>query len=242
MPAIHAYTGSTGGVFVDRRALFLAIIAGLCSASLRADTVIYYSQAQWQAGMSAQDTLPLTNISFASSDWTSSFQASRSFDALTSQSNTAASDGMSITAVAGYNPLGVANNALLGQAINGAWSDTISKYGTTTFNFSDPIYGFGGDFDISGSNGLEIFAGGSPLTTPNGLYDGFIGVISNQPLSSIMITWGQNGSCYQCFGNSYTLSDFQVATDPVQIPEPSFKYALAGLLVFAAGFTILRRR
>jgi len=227
---------------VIHRALFLAIVAGVVTGSLSAATVIYYNQAQWQSALSAQSTLPLTNVSFASSDWTSSFQASRSFDALTSQSSTAAGDGMSITAVAGYNPLGVANNALLGQATNGVWSDTISKYGTTTFNFSDAIYGFGGDFDITGSNGLEIFAGGSALTTPNGVYDGFIGVISDLPLSSIMITWGQNGSCYQCYGNSYTLSDFQVATDPVQTPEPGFKYAFAGLLVFAAGFAVLRRK
>jgi len=223
---------------VIHRALFVAMFAGL----LRSDTVLYYNQAQWQAAMSAQGTLPLTNISFASSDWTSSFQASSSFDSLTSQSTTAANDGMSITAVAGYSPLGVANNALLGQATNGVWSDTISKYGSTTFNFSDAIYGFGGDFDIAGSNGLELLAGGSQLATPSGFYDGFIGVISNQPLSSIMITWGQNGSCSQCFGNSYTLSDFQVAADPVQTPEPGFKYAFAGLLMFAAGFSVFRRR
>lgn len=201
---------------------------------LPATTVVYYNQAQWQ---SAMGTVPLTGISFVSSDWTSSFQASRSFDSLTSQY---AAGG--ISAVAGYDPLGVANNALLGHAANGVWSDTLSKYGTTTFNFSDPIYGFGGDFDITGSNGLEILAGGSSLATPNGVYDGFIGVVSDQPLSSILITWGQNGSCYQCFGNSYTLSDFQVAPEPVQTPEPSFKYAFAGMLVFAAGFAILRRR
>jgi hypothetical protein len=222
---------------VIHRAVFLAMVAGLFAATLPADTVIYYNQAQWQSAMSAQGALPLTDVSFASSDWTTSFQSSRSFDSLTSQSITAG-----ISAVAGYNPLGVANNALLGHATNGVWSDTISKYGSTTFNFSDPIYGFGGDFDIAGSNGLEILAGGSPFATPSGVYDGFIGVVSDQPLSSIQITWGQNGGCYQCFGNSYTLGDFQVATDPVQTPEPGFKYAFAGLLVFAAAFSILRRR
>ncbi len=224
-----------------RRALFLAIGAGLLSHGVTASTIIYYDQTQWQSAIHAQATLSLTDVSFDNADWTSSFQASRSFDSLTSQSTTATGNGMSISAVSGYSPLGVANNALLGQAANGVWNDTISKYGTTTFNFSEPIYSFGGDFDITGSNGLEIFSGGSSFSSPVGVYDGFIGVISNQPLSSIMITWGQNGGCNQCFGNSYTLSDFKVATDPVQTPEPSFKYAFAGLLLLAVSFAVLRR-
>ncbi len=224
-----------------RRALFLAIGAGLLSHMLAASTIICYDQTQWESAVNAQPTLSLTNVSFANSDWTSSFQASRSFDSLTSQSTTAAGNGLSISAVSGYSPLGVANNALLGQAANGVWNDTISKYGTTTFNFSEPIYSFGGDFDITGSNGLEIFSGGSSFSSPVGIYDGFIGVISSQPLNSIMITWGQNGGCNQCLGNSYTLSDFQVATDPVQTPEPSFKYAFAGLLLLAISIAVWRR-
>lgn len=223
------------------RALFLAAI-GLCGHGLFAST-LYYNQAQWQSAVTAVPNLALANVSFANSDWSSSFQASRSYDSLTSTSTTAVSNGMSISAVSGYSPLGVANNALLGQASNGVWTDTISKYGSTTFNFSQAIYGFGGDFDITGANGLEIIPGsGTPFITPDGIYDGFIGFLSPDGVTSLTITWGDNGNCSECFGNSYTLSDFQLAPDPpIATPEPNFKYAFAGMLVLLVSYHFLKR-
>jgi hypothetical protein len=200
----------------------------MCGQVLCASTVVYFDQSQWQAATSP------TTVSFASAGWTSTFASSPNYDSLTSVSST-------ITAVSGYSPLGVANNALLGHVSQGVWTDTISKYGSTTFNFADPIYGFGGIFDISGSNGLDIVPGlGPSFATPNGTYDGFVGFVSSQPLDSVLITWGQNGSCQQCFGNSYTLSDFQVQNDPVGTPEPNFKYAFAGLLLLAVCFGVRR--
>ncbi len=140
---------------------------------------------------------------------------------------------MGISVVSGYDPLGAASNSLLGQVSNGVWSDTLSKYGSTTFSFSESLYGFGGDFDVTGSNGLLIYPGtNSPYAISAG-YDGFIGVISSQPLSDISILWEPDGNGNECFGTSYTLSDFQLAaTNPLSTPEPDFRYALAGLLIF----------
>ena len=223
-----------------RGALLLLLVIQTWIQTLSGSTVIYYDQAQWQAAINTQNAGALADISLASADWTSSFQASRSFDSLTSRSSTAVGE---LSVVAGYSPLGVANNALLGHVTNGAFSDTISKYGSTTFNFSEPIDAFGGNFNISGSNGLQIFSGSGPsFNTPGGNFNGFIGFLSDQSLSSVSLTWGQNGSCVPCFGNSYILSDFQVASDPVAAPEPSFKYPVAGLLLFVICFTALRRQ
>ncbi len=224
-----------------RRIVQSAILVAICAYALRADT-IYTNQTQWQNAMAAQGYGPLLDVSFANADWTSSFSASQSYDALTSESSTAAGPGLTITAVSGYSPIGIANNALLGQASNGVWSDTISKYGSTTFTFSSPIYGFAGDFDISGANGLElIFSDGAQVSTPDGVYDGFFGVVGDGPISSVTLTWGQNPGCYECFGNSYTLSGLEVATDPMTVPEPNYMAAFSLLLLFLGGFSFVRK-
>jgi hypothetical protein len=58
-------------------------------------------------------------------------------------------------------------------------------------------------------------------------------------MSDIFVSWGDNGSCYECFGNSYTLNDLQIAKLPT--PEPNFKYFTAGILLFIATFAVGRR-
>jgi hypothetical protein len=204
---------------------------------------VYFSQADWEAAMSSQGANPLTTISFASSQWTDGMQVSPTYTALVSQSGTAASNGMAVSAVSGYGAPGIADNSTLGHVSNGIWTDVISKYGSTTFSFSDAIYGFGGDFNIANGNGLFISpvgelpypvsaSGASPLPG----YNGFIGIVSDQPMDSFLISWGDNGSCSGCVGNSYTLSEFMVGA-ALPTPEPNFSYVVAGLLILVIGCT-----
>jgi hypothetical protein len=213
--------------------LLLAALAGV----LPAETVtVYYNQAAWQAAMSAQGSNPLTTIGFNASQWTSSVKYSPTYTTQVSQSTTAASNGMTVSVDSQFSAPGYAATSTLGHVANGVWTDEISKYGSTTFNFSDPIYGFGGDFDISGGNGLYIAGVGDVGVGASG-YNGFIGVIESAPMDSIFISWGDGG--VDCFSNSYKLSNFHVATLPT--PEPNFGYAVGGLLVAAVSYFLWKR-
>ena len=219
-----------------------AALVVLCGSVAGAAVVSYNNQGQWQVAVQASDTDVLSNVSFASADWNSYFQASANFDSRISQSVNAIGSGGSITAISGYSPLGVAKDALLGQPSQGQWADTISKYGSTQFVFSNAIYGFGGLFNIAGNNGLEfLLPGSTPLSSPAGIYDGFIGFVSDQAFSSITITWGQNGNCVQCFGNSYVLSNFQLASSIVETPEPVFTPVIAALVILGISLAAFRR-
>jgi hypothetical protein len=208
----------------------LALLA-ICSS--RAATVtVYFNQADWQAAISA----PLTSINFDNSNWTNSLHYANNYTSMVSQSASAASNGMNVSIVSGYGAPGYVDNSTLGHVSNGMFVDNISKYGSTTFNFGDNIYGFGGYFNIAGSNGLYLGPTGyltTPITGSNPSYSGFIGIVSSDPVDSLFVSWGDNGS-YDCYSNSYTLSDFQVDTLPT--PEPNFKYFFAFLLILASGF------
>lgn len=223
-----------------RLAAFAGVLVALFVRTSPGATVgVYFNQADWEAAMSLNGANQLTSVGFDDSQWTTSLQTLPSSTTLVSQSSSAASNGMGITIDSTCSAPGVCGS--LGQVSNGFWVDDLAKYGSTTFNFGSDIYGFGGDFDISGGNGLFISpAGDLPYPYYDGAnpffyypgYNGFIGIISDQPMSDIFISWGDNGSCYECFGNSYTISNFQVAT--IATPEPNFRFVLAGLLVLAA--------
>lgn len=205
-----------------------AITAGLCLFAPLLDAgsiTVYYNQAAWQAAMNQQSANPLTSISFASSEWSSSVQYSPSFTGLLSQSTTAASNGMTVSIDSGFSAPGWASFSSLGQVFNGMWVDNLSKYGATTFSFGDPIYGFGADFDIAHPNGL-YFGGVGDVGSCSSAYDGFIGIISDQPLDSLLISWGSAGNCLDCFSNSYTLTNLEVGMLP--IPEPDFRWGFGG--------------
>lgn len=217
------------------------VAAGLCffAPLLSANSVtVYYDQAAWQAAMTQQGAAPLTNISFAASDWTSSVQYSSGFTGLLSQSTMAASNGMTVSIDSGFSAPGWAAFSTLGQVANGVWMDNLSKYGTTTFTFGDPIYGFGGDFDIAESNGL-YFGGIGNVGGGSSDDGGFIGIISNQPMSSLLISWGTAGNNVDYFSNSYTLTNLEVGVSP--IPEPDFRWVFAGLTALLISRIAYRR-
>ncbi len=169
---------------------------------------------------------PLATISFARTQWSSSAQYSLGFTGLLSQSSSAADNGMTVSMYSGFSRPGWADLTTLGHVANGVWTDTLSKYGTTTFSFGDPIYGFGGNFDVALSNGLYIGGAGN-VAGGSSAYDGFIGVISDQPLDSLWLSWGSGGDASDIFGNSYILSNLQVGVVP--IPEPDYRWAYFGL-------------
>jgi hypothetical protein len=217
-----------------RRAIHCGVLAFLAVSLLPAASVgIYFNEADWQSAFSNQ----LTSIDFDNSDWTSSLHYANNYTSMVSQSSTAASNGMNLSVISGYGAPGFVDNSTLGHVSNGEFVDAISKYGGTTFQFGDNIYGFGGYFNIAGSNGLYLGPAGNLITPTTGstpAYSGFIGIITDQPMDNFFISWGDNGCCYGCYSNSYTLSDLQVATLPT--PEPNFKYFFAGLLILALGY------
>jgi hypothetical protein len=218
-----------------RAALLLVDLACLVPAC---PVTVYYNQAAWQAAMSQQGNDQLMTIGFVSSQWTSAVEYSPAFTGLVSQSTTAASNGMAVSVDSGFSEPGYAATSTLGHVANGVWTDDISKYGSTSFTFGTPIYGFGGDFEISGATGLYISGVGDVGVGTSSGYDGFIGVVTELPMDSIFISWGSGGNSTDYFGNSYTLTNFAVDTSAT--PEPSFKYAVAGLLVLAAIWCIRR--
>ena len=171
----------------------------LFSQALAACSVgVYYSQAAWQTAMMQQTGSSLTAIGFNGTQWSSMMLYTPASTTLVSQSSASAGNGMSVSVDSGFGAQGWADPSTLGHVANGAWTDTISKYGSTSFNFSEPIYGFGGDFSIAGSNGLYI-GGLGDVGTGSGGYDGFIGYVFKQPVGSLLLSYGDGG-----FGNTYT--------------------------------------
>ncbi len=216
----------------------LLIVAALClfAPASQATTVgVYHDRAEWEAAMSEHGKNPLTSISFDDSLWTERMEFLPRVTQKVSQSTGAASDGMVVSAISGFSAPGLVDSLTLGHVANGLWNDQLSKYGSTTFQFSTAIYGLGGVFHVAQANGL--FLGGGVGEMPQ--TDGFLGFISDQPMDSLFISWGQSGDCLRCFGNSYTLGNLEVATLPT--PEPNYGYALAGMFIVVAGYAAYRR-
>ena len=225
-----------------RRGLVWALAVCLFGKLSSAATVgVYLNQADWEAALNLQEANSLTSISFDPAQWAASLLILPKSTTLVSQSATAA-----VTIDSTCAAPGICNS--FGQVGNGVFNDALSKYSGTTFVFGSGLYGFSGYFNIAAGNGLFISPGGelpyaetsvaTPFVSYPG-YDGFIGVVTDQPFSDIFISWGDNGSCYQCFGNSYTLSDLTVAT--IATPEPNFRNVPTALLLLAIGLGAFRR-
>lgn len=228
-----------------RRTSLMILLCVPCSYLSAASVKVYYDQSQWEQVLVPSS---IADISFDSSQWTEAASSTSSTTQLVSSSTIAATNEMSVTAVSQVSKPGFAT-APLGQPLNGDWVDNISKYGETTFYFGQQIYAFGGNFKIAGGNGLYFSVGGMvpypyytspylPIVNPYPSYTGFIGIVSDAPLSDLLISWGDNGSCH-CLGNSYTLSQFEVSTEPdppvsvAAVPEPNLTAFMALLFSFS---------
>ncbi len=205
-------------------------VSGLFSPLL-ADSVTreYYNQAAWESTVTGGGALLKDNFN----------------------NNSVSLAGVSVASYIDYHGLSAGS----GQFSDGAWADSIPKYGFTEWTFNQPIYAFGADFQMDIEDGLE-FLSGLNLSMPNAMasygnnaqglhFDGFYGFISTTPLTSLMITWGSNGPQCPCYGQSYTMDNLKISTTPVNasVPEPSMLLPFGGLmLTLMAGLKRVRPR
>ena len=158
-------------------------------------------------------------------------------------SNSVSLPGVTVASYISYNGL----YAGAGHFKNGAWTDSISKYGYTEWTFSQPIYGFGADFQMHVEDGLEFFSGLN-LTMPNAIapfadrgqprkFDGFYGFISSTPITSLIVSWGNDGPPCGCYGQSYTMDNLEISASPVSaaVPEPAWFLPLGGIMLVLIG-------
>lgn len=141
------------------------------------------------------------------------------------------------------------------------WEDEITSRGTTTFNFSSLINGFGGDFNASaGGHGpgitVLLFNGDDQVDTldlsiPNGNGYSFWGLVSDEAFDSVKLVLGTSGNYgTQGYGKKpkkstevYKLDDLRFGT--IQdvaggVPEPS-TWAMM-ILGFGLIGGVMRRR
>lgn len=230
------------------RGLIVFVLAAFFGQLLPATTVgVYFNQADWEAAMTLNGQNPLTPVSFDDSQWSSNYVLAPRSESMVSQSFVDSSLLVSATSTCGA-PGICPSQSQLGQVSNGVWSDTLEKYSSTDFSFSSAIYGFGGDFTIANGNGLYLSVGGDvPYPYYTGTepffqypgYSGFIGIVTDEPITDLFISWGDDGTCCGQYYNSYTLSNFEVATIPT--PEPNFGYAFAGVVLLMGCYAFARR-
>ncbi len=135
-----------------------------------------------------------------------------------------------------------------GHFAAGAYSETTEKYSETVWSFNQPIYAFGGTWNLPSINaGLQVIAGGQVYFMPDGIvqpwssygqnspqlpaagWSGFWGFVSSAPVTEVIVSSGDEGFPGS-FGQSYAFSDMKTAC---LIPEPSCLWLVGagGLLV-----------
>jgi hypothetical protein len=133
-----------------------------------------------------------------------------------------------------------------GSISGGLWQDRVVHGGdSTTWNFTSPIAGFGGNWDLSpggpgqGIEFLVTFVGGGtqlvPGEVPNSFTGQFFGFVSNVPIVSVREDGGTQG------GNAETHNLDNLVYSSAAIPEPT-SLALFGMTIGAAGLFGWRRR
>ncbi len=140
--------------------------------------------------------------------------------------------GVSVSSDVPYDGVGV--TAGNGHFISGAYAETTSKYSVTTWTFRDPVYAFGGLWNLGPVNaGLQIVSSGGVYFLPDGIvplassdprnWSGFWGFVSYTPIDSVSISAGDEGMPGH-FGQSYSLTNMELVTTT---PEPSSILLLA---------------
>lgn len=200
--------------------LFALLLSGVLSP-LFGDQVTeeYYDQAAWERAVANGGALLKDNFN----------------------NNAVSLAGVSVASYIGYNGL----HAGAGQFSGGAWVDNIPKYGFTEWTFSQPIYAFGANFQMDVEDGLEFFSGLN-LSMPNAVapfvddgqerqFNGFYGFTSTAPITTLIVSWGDDGPPCACYGQSYTMDNLEISTTPVDaaVPEPGMLLPLGGLLLLA---------
>ncbi len=140
--------------------------------------------------------------------------------------------GVSVSSDVPYDGQGVGEGN--GHLLSGAYAETTSKYSVTTWTFRDPVYAFGGLWNLGPVNaGLQIVPSGGVYFLPDGMtprassdpanWSGFWGFVSDTPIDSVSISTGDEGMPNH-FGQSYSLTNLELVTPT---PEPSSLLLLA---------------
>jgi hypothetical protein len=149
---------------------------------------------------------------------------------------------------------GYDQNAGNGHLVAGAYTEYTQKYSLTVWHFAQPVYSFGGIWNLGAVNaGLEIDAGGQHYFLPDGLvparslyswndsWSGFWGFVSSVPVNDVIIRSGDEGWA-DSFGQTYELSGLEVST---ATPEPGGLLLAVlgiGLMIWPPGANWLCRR
>ncbi len=130
-----------------------------------------------------------------------------------------------------------------GNVVGGEWSDLVVPGGaSTTFSFSQGIFGFGGDWDLAGPGGqgtgiaitLTLLAGGTEILTteiPRDTSNTFWGFVTNIAFTDVLLTAGTQVSGVETF-----TMDNMVYSSASPVPVPAavwlFGSGVLGLLGF----------
>ncbi|MDQ2842348.1 MAG: hypothetical protein M3Y72_15155 [Acidobacteriota bacterium] len=145
-----------------------------------------------------------------------------------------------------------------GRFASGVYSETTSKYSVTTWTFTQPVYAFGGEWNLGLVNaGLEIDADDEHYFMPDGFvrplysyawnaqpawpasaWSGFWGFVSTVPIEQVEIRSGDEGTS-SSFAQSYRLSSVEIAT---AVPEPGSLGPICAAAAFASFAQFLRSR
>jgi hypothetical protein len=216
-----------------------------CSVPSSATTLTqYYDQAGWLQGITTTVNTSVQTVSLANADWQPGTLITTDQATNLVTSSTTAVPGLTISVTSGFTSPDTADPSTLGQFVSGSFVDTISQYGYTIFNFSQAIYGFGGNFDVQDGGGLYFFPSGQCTFSAPGDLNGFFGFNADEGFTQVAISWS-NFSGAPGYPATYSLSDLEIVTDPpvdaATAPEPAFT-ALFALLTGASALALRRTK
>jgi hypothetical protein len=216
-----------------------------CSTASSATTLTqYYDQAGWLQGITTTVNTSVQSVSLENSDWQPGTLTSDASATNLVTSSTTAVPGLTISITSGFTSPDNADPSTLGQFVNGSFVDTISQYGYTIFNFSQAIYGFGGNFDVQDGGGLYFVPSGQCTFSAPGDLNGFFGFNADEGFNQVAISWS-NFSSQPGYPATYSLTDLQIVTDPpvdaAATPEPGFT-ALFALLTGVSALALRRTK
>jgi hypothetical protein len=143
-----------------------------------------------------------------------------------------------------------------GHFVPGAYQDVTQKYSTTVWTFSQPVYAFGGAWNLGPVNaGLQVEANGTVYFMPDGAvqplssyrtgsapewpsqtWSGFWGFVSSVPIDTISISFGDEGFAGS-YAQNYSFSNMETVS---AAPEPSALVLIVSGLLITVG--LLRRK